>query len=84
MKKFLTSQNLLYSICLAMFISFFPFTQEKTSEVLRLGFPYKFYTIYTSHNSSIHFGIGTFLFNVLVIYLIYTLVFATINKIKKA
>lgn len=60
-----------------------PFAQETISDSLWLGFPYKFYTIYTLHDFAIHFGIGTFLSDVFIIYLIYTLILIIAKKIRK-
>ena len=82
-KRFLNVQRLIYSICLTMCISYIPFAQEVTSESMRLGFPYKFYTIHISHGFSIHFGIGTFVLDVLIIYLIFSLGHMVIQKLKK-
>ncbi len=82
-KRFLNVQRLIYSICLTMCISYIPFAQEVTSESIRLGFPYKFYTIHISHGFSIHFGIGTFVLDVLIIYLIFSLGHMVIQKLKK-
>lgn len=61
-----------------------PFAQETISDTLWLGFPYKFYTIYTPHDFAIHFGIGTFLLDVFIVYLIYTLILIIAQKIRKA
>ena len=81
-KKVVNSQRLIYSVCLAMMIPYIPFTQEVTAGALWLGFPYKFYTIYTLNDFSIHFGIGTFLLDVFIVYVIYTLVSILIDKVK--
>lgn len=65
-----------------MVIPYIPFAQEVTTEALRLGFPYKFYTIYILHDFSIHFNVGTFLLDVFIMYIIYSLVSSLIDKIK--
>lgn len=81
MKKF-KAMNLIYSICLTMLVSYIPFIQENEAENLRMGFPYKFYTIHINSfgKFSIHFSIGTFALNVLIFYIILMLIFALIKK----
>lgn len=83
MKKF-KAVNLIYSICLTMLISYIPFTQESEVGNLRLGFPYKFYTIHTNSfdKFSIHFSIGVFALDVLIFYIIFMLILALIKKIR--
>lgn len=81
-KKAINSQRLIYSVCLTMIVPYIPFAQKVTAEALWLGFPYKFYTIYALNDFSIHFSIGTFLLDVFIIYVIYTLVSILIDKIK--
>lgn len=83
-KKFLNVQRLIHSLCITLFLAYMPFAQEMISDALWLGFPYKFYTIYTLHDFAIHFGIGTFLSDVFIIYLIYTLILIIAKKIRKA
>lgn len=51
---------------------------------LWLGFPYKFYTIYTVNDFAIHFGIGTFLLDVFIYYFIYTLIYVIADKVRNA
>lgn len=72
-KNFFNTQKLIYCLCITLFLAYIPCTQEALSDTLLLGYPYKFYTIHASKNFSIHFGIGTFLLDLFIIYLIYTL-----------
>lgn len=84
MKKFLSIQRLILCLCITFFLPYIPLTQGVESGVLRLGFPYKFYTVYTQHDFSIHFSIGSFLLDVLIIYFICTLILVIVDKVKKA
>lgn len=81
-KKLWNIQRLIHSLCIVLFLAYIPFTQKTMSDALYLGFPYKFYTIYVHNDFAIHFGIGTFLLDVFIIYFIYTLVLAIAVKLK--
>lgn len=83
-KRVWNIQRLIHSLCITLFLAYIPFTQETMSDALWLGFPYKFYTIYARDDFAIHFGIGTFLLDVFITYLIYTLILALAVKIRKA
>jgi ABC-type uncharacterized transport system permease subunit len=83
-KKALDIRRVFYSIGLTLLIPYIPFTQKIAEDVLWLGFPYKFYAIHVLNNNfSIHFSIETFLLNVFIIYVIYTLILVLIDKLKK-
>lgn len=49
-----------------------------------MGFPYKFYSIHLNAfgEFAIHFAVGTFILDVLIIFVIYTIVLALICRIK--
>ena len=82
-KRFWNIKRLIHSLCIVLFLAYIPFTQKTMSDALYLGFPYKFYTIHVRNDFAIHFGIGTFLLDVFITYLIYTLVLAIAVKIKR-
>lgn len=83
MKKLLNNQRLILCLCIALFLPYISLTQEVESGALLLGFPCKFYTIYTQHNNAIHFNIGSFPLDVFIIYLICTLILTIVDKVKK-
>lgn len=71
-KRYLNMKKLFYSICLTLMIPYIPLTQNIKNSSLRLGFPYKFYTIHinTENTVSIHFGIAGFILNVFIMKLL--------------
>lgn len=83
-KRFLNTKWVIHSLCITMFISYFPFLQEASSDCLKLGFPNKFYTVYdASRGFPIHFNIGIFILDIFEIYLIGLIIFIIVRKIKK-
>lgn len=83
-RKFLNIQRLIHSLCITLLLAYIPITQEAMPNALWLGFPYKFYTIYTVNDFAIHFGIGTFLLDVFIYYFIYTLIYVIADKVRNA
>lgn len=84
-KKFLKVKNLFYSICIAMSMSYLPFAQNSDkADTLWLGFPYKFYSIHINmfRGFAIHFAIGTFILDVFIVYVLYTIILNLIDKRK--
>lgn len=80
MKKYL--RRLFPCLCITLFLPYIPLAQEVEDGVLWLGFPYKFYAVYAQHDFAVHFGVGAFLLDVFIIYLIYAVTLAIIDKCK--
>lgn len=82
-KSLINRRRLIYCIGLTFIVPYFPFVQENTGNTLWLGFPYKFYTVYYTQNGfSIHFGIGTFILDLIVFYVICTLILVLVKKMQ--
>lgn len=84
MKKIWSKQRLILCLCITFFLPYIPLTQGVESGTLWLGFPYKFYTVYTQNDFSVHFSIGSFLLDVFIIYLICTVLLVIADKAKKS
>lgn len=65
-------QRLLLSISTTLLVSFIPLTQELTNNILWMGFPSKFYSINVYNNFSVHFGIGAFVVDVVLMYMVFS------------
>ena len=76
-------KELFIVIGIVMCIPYIPLTQKIEKNLLLLGFPYKFYSIHinTQQIISIHFSIGNFLLNIIIIYTFYILFLKCYRKI---
>lgn len=83
MKRYHKIEELFIVIGFVMCIPYIPLTQKIEENLLLLGFPYKFYSIHinTQQIISIHFSMGNFLLDIIIIYVIYMLLKKTISKI---
>ena len=84
MNKIWSKQRLILCLCITFFLPYIPLTQGVESGALLLGFPYKFYTVYTQNDFSVHFSIGAFLLDEFISNLICTLLLVIPDKVKKS
>ena len=83
LKEYFKIKELFIVIGIVMCIPYIPLTQKIEKNLLLLGFPYKFYSIHinTQQIRSIHFSIGNFLLNIIIIYTFYILFLKCYRKI---
>lgn len=81
MKTLFNIRRLWLSIVLTLFLPYIPQTHELVNDNLRLGVPYRFYTIHmnTFNGADVHVSVSVFLLDLILMYLAITLVAKVLN-----